>query len=256
MSGVMRFSSLGSGSKGNATLVEADDTCLLVDCGFSARELERRLALVQCDGARLTGVLVTHEHGDHIKGVWTLARRHKLPVYMTGGTAKIAEPPADVRLNLITPQQRFQIGSVDVLPVAVPHDAREPVQFVFTYAGLKLGVLTDLGHISSHVLACYQGCDGLLVEANHDPVMLADGPYPHTLKQRVGGDWGHLNNDQTAGFLKALEPRSLQALIVGHISQKNNALRVVQEVIDPVAALVPNVIYASQDDCVDWLALE
>ena len=252
----MRFSSLGSGSKGNATLVEAGDTCLLVDCGFSARELERRLALVQCDGARLTGVLVTHEHGDHIKGVWTLARRYRLPVYMTAGTAKKAQPPADVHLNLITPQQSFQIGNVDVLPVAVPHDAREPVQFVFTYAGLKLGVLTDLGHISPHVLTCYQGCDGLLVEANHDSAMLAGGAYPHTLKQRVGGDWGHLNNDQAAGFLKALEPHSLQALIVGHISQQNNALSIAQEVIDPVTAVVPKVIYASQDDCVDWLSLE
>lgn len=253
---MMRFASLGSGSKGNATLVEAGDTCLLLDCGFSARELERRLTMLQLDGTRLSGILVTHEHGDHIKGVWTLARRHKLPVYMTGGTAKVGAAPSDIDLHLITPQQCFQVGGIDVLPVAVPHDAREPVQFVFNYAGLKLGVLTDLGHISSHVLECYQGCDGLLVEANHDPAMLADGPYPYTLKQRVGGDWGHLNNAQTADLLKALEPRSLQALIVGHISQQNNALAVVQEAMVPVAQVVPEIIYASQDDCVDWLALE
>jgi len=252
----MRFASLGSGSKGNATLVEAGDTCVLVDCGFSARELERRLALLQLDGTRLTGILVTHEHGDHIKGVWTLARRHKLAVYMTAGTAKVAAAPTDVDLQLITPQQCFQVGGIDVLPVAVPHDAREPVQFVFNYAGLKLGVLTDLGHISAHVLACYQQCDGLLVEANHDSVMLADGAYPYALKQRVGGDWGHLNNEQTAGLLKALEPRSLQALIVGHISQQNNALSVVQEVMAPVTEVVPEINYASQDDCVDWLALQ
>ena len=256
MSVVMRFASLGSGSKGNATLVEAGDACLLLDCGFSARELERRLTMLQLDGARLSGILVTHEHGDHIKGVWTLSRRHKLPVYMTGGTAKVGAAPSDIDLHLITPQQRFQVGGVDILPVAVPHDAREPVQFVFNYAGLKLGVLTDLGHISSHVLACYQRCDGLLIEANHDATMLADGPYPYTLKQRVGGDWGHLNNDQTAGLLKAVEPRSLQALVVGHISQQNNALGVVQEVVAPVAKEVPQIIYASQDDCVDWLALE
>ncbi len=253
---MMRFASLGSGSKGNATLVEAGDTCLLLDCGFSARELERRLTMLQLDGTRLSGILVTHEHGDHIKGVWTLARRHKLPVYMTGGTAKVGAAPSDIDLHLITPQQCFQVGGIDVLPVAVPHDAREPVQFVFNYAGLKLGVLTDLGHISSHVLECYQGCDGLLVEANHDPAMLADGPYPYTLKQRVGGDWGHLNNAQTADLLKALEPRSLQALMVGHISQQNNALAVVQEAMVPVAQVVPEIIYASQDDCVDWLALE
>ena len=256
MSVVMRFASLGSGSKGNATLVEAGDACLLLDCGFSARELERRLAMLQLDGTRLSGILVTHEHGDHIKGVWTLSRRHKLPVYMTGGTAKVGAAPSDIDLHLITPQQRFQVGGVDVLPVAVPHDAREPVQFVFNYAGLKLGVLTDLGHISSHVLECYQGCDGLLVEANHDPVMLADGPYPYTLKQRVGGDWGHLNNEQAAGLISALEPRSLQALVVGHISQQNNALGVVQEVMAPVAKVVPQTIYASQDDCVNWLVLE
>jgi phosphoribosyl 1,2-cyclic phosphodiesterase len=253
---MIRFASLGSGSRGNATLVEAGDACLLLDCGFSARELERRLALLALDGTRLSGILVTHEHSDHVKGVWTLSRRHNLPVYMTGGTAKGSAAPSDIDLHLITPQQRFQVGGVDVLPVAVPHDAREPVQFVFQYAGLKLGVLTDLGHISSHVLECYQGCDGLLVEANHDPDMLADGPYPYTLKQRVGGDWGHLNNAQTAGLLKAVEPRSLQALVVGHISQQNNALAVVQDAMTSIAKVVPEILYASQDDCVDWLALE
>jgi len=253
---VMRFASLGSGSKGNATLIEAGDACLLIDCGFSARELERRLAMLQLEGARLSGILVTHEHGDHIKGVWTLSRRHKLPVYMTGGTAKVGAAPSDIDLHLITPQQPFQVGGVDVLPVAVPHDAREPVQFVFNYAGLKLGILTDLGHISSHVLECYQGCDGLLVEANHDPAMLADGPYPYTLKQRVGGDWGHLNNEQAAGLLKGIEARSLQALVVGHISQQNNALDVVRDAMAPVVKVVPQIIYASQDDCVDWLVLE
>ncbi len=253
---MMRFSSLGSGSKGNATVVEAGDDCLLLDCGFSARELERRLAMLKLDGTRLSGILVTHEHSDHIKGVWTLSRRYQLPVYMTGGTAKVAAAPADIDLHLVTPQQRFRVGGIDVLPVAVPHDAREPVQFIFNYAGLKLGVLTDLGHISSHVLECYQNCDGLLVEANHDLEMLADGPYPYSLKQRVAGDWGHLNNEQTADLLKAVEPHALQALVVGHISQKNNALGAVQAAMASIASEVPEIIYASQDDCVDWLVLE
>ncbi len=252
----MRFASLGSGSKGNATLVEAGDTCLLVDCGFSARELERRLALVQRDATQLSGVLVTHEHGDHIKGVWALARRYDLPVYMSGGTAKAAASVADIRLQLITPQRCFQIGNIEVLPVAVPHDAREPVQFVFSYEKLTLGVLTDLGHITPHVLECYRQCDGLLVEANHDEVMLANGVYPFPLKQRVGGDWGHLNNGQTADLLNALELRSLQVLMVGHISQQNNTLEVVRTMIEPVAEVVPQVLYASQDDCADWLVLE
>ncbi|MBL4780976.1 MAG: MBL fold metallo-hydrolase [Porticoccaceae bacterium] len=252
----MRFTSLGSGSKGNATLVEADDTCLLVDCGFSARELERRLVLVQREGSRLSAILVTHEHGDHIKGVWTLARRYQLTVYMSAGTARAVGAPGDVRLHLITPQQRFQVGAVEVLPVAVPHDAREPVQFVFNYAGLKLGVLTDLGHISAHVLACYQRCDALLVEANHDPAMLAAGSYPYALQQRVGGDWGHLNNGQTAALLDALEPGSLQVLMIGHISQQNNCLSAVERVMAPLTAALPQIVYASQDDCVDWLALE
>ena len=252
----MRFASLGSGSKGNATLVEAGDTCLLVDCGFSARELARRLALMGLDGTRLSGILVTHEHGDHIKGVWTLARRHQLAVYMTGGTARVADAPADIDLHLITPQQSFQVGGIDVLPVAVPHDAREPVQFIFNYTGLKLGILTDLGHISAHVQACYQGCDGLLVEANHDPAMLAEGAYPYSLKQRVGGDWGHLNNAQTLGFLNGLELGSLQTLVIGHISQQNNALNVVQGVMAPIVDRVTQILYASQDDCIAWLALE
>lgn len=252
----MRFAALGSGSKGNATLVEAGDTCLLVDCGFSLRELEKRMTCVGRSAEHLSGVVVTHEHGDHIKGVWTLAKRYNLPVYLSGGTAKAVEVPDAVDLHLIRPEQSFHLGGIRVLPVAVPHDAREPVQFVFECAGLKLGVLTDLGHVTPHVLASYDQCDALLVEANHDEAMLAGGDYPYSLKQRVGGDWGHLNNSQTAALLDALNLSSLQALMIGHISQQNNTLDVVRGVVGPLAMGVPRVVYASQDECVGWVSID
>ncbi len=252
---MIRFSSLGSGSKGNATLVEAGETRLLIDCGFSAREIEKRLALLACEADQLTGILLTHEHGDHARGVWVLAKRYNLPVYMSGGTAKALTASKTVALHIITQGLAFQVGAITVLPVAVPHDAREPLQFVFTYKGLKLGILTDIGHITPHVLRCYSACDGLLVEANHDAVMLAAGPYPHSLKQRVGGAWGHLNNAQTAALLAGLELSSLQILVVGHISQKNNAMALLKRVIEPVTERIPKVVYASQDEGTGWLAL-
>ena len=158
-------------------------------------------------------------------------------------------------LRLINAYTPFAIAGLAIEPVAVPHDAREPVQYVFSYQGLRLGVLTDLGSISPHVESCYQDCDALVLEANHDPAMLASGPYPPSLKLRVGGQWGHLSNQQAAGFLQRLDTGRLRHLVIAHISQQNNSLTLVRHVLEPVISGVANVVFACQDEGFGWLSL-
>ena len=250
-----RFASLGSGSRGNATMVEWCNGSLLIDCGFSVKEAELRLARLGKTAQDLTAILVTHEHSDHIKGVAALSRRYDIPVYMTPGTYHSKDLGELPQLNLIQAYAPFKLNGLQVNPVAVPHDAREPAQFVFEYAGLRLGILTDLGSITPHVEVAYQACDAMLLEANHDPSMLASGSYPPSLKQRVGGQWGHLSNQQAAGFLQRLDTERLQHLVVAHISQQNNSLDVARAALEPVTQSVKHVTYACQDQGFDWLAV-
>ena len=248
----IRFASLGSGSRGNGTLVEWRDQLLLIDCGFTIKEVERRISRLGHSAADVTAILVTHEHSDHLKGVAPLARKYKLPVYMTPGTFHSRDLGVLPNLNLIDGYQPFRLGNVEVLPVAVPHDAREPAQFVFQAEGKRLGILTDLGTISAHVEECFFDCDALLLEANHDPKMLAVGPYHFSLKQRVGGPWGHLSNQQAAGFLSRINTQRLEHLVVGHISQKNNTLELAQAMLAEVTHGIHRVEYACQDEGFGW----
>ncbi|MCV6627014.1 MAG: MBL fold metallo-hydrolase [Cellvibrionaceae bacterium] len=249
----MRFASLGSGSRGNATVVEAADQCVLIDCGFTIKETERRLALLGLAPLELSAILVTHEHSDHLKGVAPFARKHNLPVYMTPGTYHARDIGKLPQLELIENYQAFQLGELHITPVPVPHDAREPAQFILEAAGRRLGVLTDLGNISAHVENHFQACDALLLEANHDSMMLAMGPYPLSLKDRVGGPWGHLNNQQALRFLQQQDLSRLEQLVIAHISEQNNALEKVQEVFKPLAGEVSNIHYASQEEGFGWL---
>ena len=254
----MRLVSLGSGSKGNATLVESNNACLLVDCGLSVRELKRRMGEVNRQPEDLSGILLTHEHSDHRRGVLAVARKYSVSVYMTAGTAaamkgELSETEA---IEIVCGDNTLPIEDIGVTPVAVPHDAREPVQYLFASRGVTLGVLTDLGSITPHVLASYGRCDGLLLEANHDSAMLAEGPYPASLKRRIAGDWGHLSNGQTAALLEALDCSRLQGIVIGHISETNNAQARVEAQLDPYVAGIPAVHYASQEQVTDWLTLE
>lgn len=250
----MRFLSLGSGSKGNATLVEAGETRILVDCGFTRQDFQRRLAGRDLDPTDIDAVLVTHEHGDHAGGVGAIARGWQLPVYLTHGTAasgRVGKVPLSVTIE---PGQPFAIGDVIVEPVAVPHDAREPVQFVFSWQGIRLGILTDLGSVSRHVIERFGGCDALLLEFNHDLEMLQNGPYPPALKKRVGGDWGHLNNEQAVGFLDAADTSRLHTVVVGHISEQNNSVTQAAAALAGCSAVAGvRVVYAEQGNGFDWL---
>ncbi len=232
--GRLQFASLGSGSKGNATLVSDGETHLLVDCGFVLRETERRLAHFGLHPRQLDAVLVTHEHGDHIRGVGPLARRHGVAVYLTPGTwgsGRLGELPDR---HWITPQQRFAVKGLTIAPVTVPHDAREPVQFRVHGSDRCLGVLTDLGHPTEHVAEAFAGCDALVLECNHDVQMLAEGPYPPRLKRRVGGDWGHLANVQAAALLPRLGLDRLQHIVCSHLSEHNNRPELAREALVPL----------------------
>lgn len=251
----LRFASLGSGSRGNATLIESPNGLLLVDCGFTIKETVRRLALLGHQPEDLSAILVTHEHGDHISGVGPLARRYNIPVYLTHGTAQhksVAKLP--VR-ELIDTHDVFTVAGIEVTPVVVPHDAREPCQFVLTHEGKSLGVLTDLGSITPFVIERYQHCDALMLECNHDSRMLSMGPYPSSLKLRVGGQWGHLNNQQAANFLEAIEPQRLEHLVISHISEQNNTEQLAREAIASVYQHETGLLMAKQDEGFDWLAI-
>ncbi len=253
----MRFAPLGSGSKGNATLIEGGDTRLLLDCGFALAELERRLATLDVALDTLSAVLVTHEHGDHLRGVGTLARRYDLPVWMTTGTRRqgwrtgLPEPRC-----FSSHQGAFAIGAIRIHPFPVPHDAREPAQFVLEHAGTRLGVFTDAGGVTPHIVERLQDCDALMLECNHDQVMLAQGPYPPFLQARVGGAFGHLNNLQAADLLQRIDHGRLRHLIAAHLSEKNNTpVLACAALLEVAPALEDRLSVCSQDAACGWFEL-
>lgn len=251
----LQFASLGSGSKGNATLVKTDNVLLMVDCGFTVKETERRLQRLGHQPEDVDAVLVTHEHSDHIKGVGPFSRKYRTPVYATHGTALHDSLTNVANISIVNCHQSLQISGVDVSPVAVPHDAREPCQYLFSHRQKTFGLLTDLGSITSHVCERYSSCDGLMLESNHDSRMLAMGPYPHSLKQRVSGQWGHLNNQQAAQLLTQIQIEKLQHLVISHISEQNNTEQLAREAITAVYGEEKPLLLADQGQGLDWIEL-
>lgn len=251
----MRFASLGSGSRGNATLVEQDDTLLLVDCGFSLRETERRLLRLGCEPAQVTAILVTHEHSDHINGVALFARRHQIPVWLTAGTR--AACGAELSgARIFNGHAPFAVGAIEITPFPVPHDAREPAQFVFSNGAHRLGLLTDTGSLTPHIEQQLTACDALLLECNHDRAMLANGSYPPMLKARVGGNFGHLSNDQAAHLLRRIDCNRLQHIVAAHLSEKNNLPQLAVEALSTALDCSTEWIgIAQQDHGLDWRSL-
>lgn len=254
------FCCLGSGSKGNATLIKAGDAIFMIDNGFSIKYIEQAFAQRHIALSQLKAIFVTHEHSDHSQGVAALSNKYRLPVYATPGTfrsPKLASVKKPHQLSVDnTLSMDMDDGTVlDVLPVTVPHDALQACQFVFTYQHRRLGILTDLGSISAHVKQHFSRLDALLLEANHDLDMLQRGPYPASLKRRVSGDWGHLNNQQAFSFAEQHCVDRLSCLVIGHISEQNNSLDKVKETFAPLNAKVANVIYATQSDGFDWIPL-
>lgn len=253
----MRLATLGSGSRGNATLVESAGARVLVDCGFGRRETEQRLDTLGVEPGSLDAILLTHEHGDHVRGVGALARRHRIPVWSTAGTWRGAAAGEVSRLQIFSSHERgFRIGDLRVRPYPVPHDAREPSQFVLEGDGLSLGLLTDAGTVTPHAVAMLADCDALVLEFNHDPRMLRDGPYPPSLQARVGGDFGHLSNLQAAELLDRYDARALRRVVAAHLSEQNNAPERVRECLAGISADLDGRLWiASQDQPSGWLGL-
>lgn len=252
----LRFALLGSGSRGNAAVVECGDTRILLDCGFSARETLVRLGRLGRDGAGFAAILITHEHSDHAAGAAVCARRLRAPVWMTPGTFRAlgseADGLADVRL--FNPDEAFVIGDIEVRPFPVPHDAREPSQFVFSDGQARLGFLTDIGEATAEVEAMLDGCDALVLECNHDPGLLRDGPYPYPLKQRIAGGQGHLANQAAAELLARLDTSRLRHLVAAHLSQTNNRPELVRAALSRRLGCDPDwVQVADQQRGLSWV---
>jgi phosphoribosyl 1,2-cyclic phosphodiesterase len=253
----VKFASLGSGSKGNATIIDTESGCLMIDCGFSIKETARRLERVGKSPQDISAILVTHEHSDHWKGVLPFSSKFSIDVYATPGCYRAVNvsPSSSKLFKIVCSHTAFMINNVHVLPIPVPHDANEPVQYIFSYDQYRLGILTDVGNITPYIIQQYNNCTGLLVEANHDVELLQAGAYPKFLKDRVAGQWGHLNNDQTASFLSAIDQQSIQKLVIGHISQSNNNAARVKQAIENVFASSEKIIYANQNEGFDWVYL-
>ncbi len=250
----MRFALLGSGSEGNALVVQAGQTRVLLDCGFSLNEAMSRLARLGLQAEQLDGIVVTHEHGDHISGVARLARKFELPVWLTHGTLRTQDTAfSGLSVTEINPHLAFSIGDVQVQPYPVPHDAAEPVQYLFSDGTFKLGVLTDTGSSTPHIEATLSGCHALVLECNHDAGMLADGDYHYRLKQRVGGRYGHLNNEDAASLLARLDNSRLQHIVAAHLSRKNNAVELAVEALSrALGCTKERIAVATQDLGLDW----
>lgn len=251
----MRFASLGSGSRGNALIVEAGGTRVLLDCGFALRTTAEKLCQLGVSPDSLSAVLVTHEHSDHIAGVFKFARRYELPVFLTHGTHAAAprgkSPLPECRL--IDSHTPFAIGDFEIYPFPVPHDAREPVQYAFSSGEHRLGVLTDTGSITPHIVEVLRFCDALVLECNHDAALLAASDYPAMLKRRISGRFGHLDNAAAASFLRQIDTSRLQHLVAAHLSQENNRRELAVAALASALNCADEWIgVASQESGFDW----
>ncbi len=221
-----RITVLASGSKGNCVLFESNGTALLFDAGFSARELVRRMRCVGFEPDSLSAIFISHEHTDHVAGAGVLSRTYGLPIYATDGTLGAASRFLGKahETRTIRSGVAVRLGGVTVKPFSTTHDVAEPVGFVVESAGgaCRVGICTDLGVATRLVAAELSGANYLVLESNHDPALLRDGPYPWALKQRISSRHGHLSNRQAAGLLADLAHEGLEGVILAHLSEKNN----------------------------------
>jgi phosphoribosyl 1,2-cyclic phosphodiesterase len=253
----MRFASLGSGSKGNCLVVEADGTRVLLDCGLAPRETGRRLARLGLAPGELNAILVTHEHDDHAGQACVFAAQHGLPVYLTWGTRAALEEAGRTRdgaeLRVIDGRSALALDGLEVRPFTVPHDAREPVQFVMSDGGSRLGVLTDIGTSTPHVEAMLARCEALVLECNHELGLLWGGGYPKWLKERIAGPFGHLDNGAAERLLGALERGRLQHVVCAHLSAQNNRPELARAALARALGCGPDWVgVATQDEGFGW----
>jgi phosphoribosyl 1,2-cyclic phosphodiesterase len=258
----MRFCSLGSGSSGNALVVEAGSgtttSRVLVDCGFTLREFETRLARAGLAADDLDAVFVTHEHGDHVGAALALSRRHGLPLWMSRGTWRAvgrgSEPPP--QLNFVRDGETIAIGDLELRPFTVPHDAQEPLQLTCGDGARRLGILTDTGSCTGHLIGHLAACDALMLECNHDRTLLARSRYPASLKLRIAGGLGHLANDSAAEILGACLHQGLRHIVAAHLSRENNSPALASAALAAACgATARDILVADPTTGVGWLGL-
>lgn len=265
---MLRYKNMSSGSTGNATLVESANgsntkpSRVLVDCGMRLVRLLDLLAVANVQPCDIDAIFITHEHSDHIGCVTQLASRYNIPVWASSGTHAAlqdlqlklrAKQPSHTQLvpgfaslvRIASDTCTINVGDLQITPFTVPHDAREPLQLTCSDGDVKLGILTDLGHASRHVIDSIAGCNALLLESNHDEEMLSNSKYPAFLKARVGGDFGHLSNTQAAGLLSAVMHGQLRHVSAAHLSQQNNHPLLAQSALADVLGCLPADIFAA-----------
>ncbi len=258
----MRFCSLGSGSSGNALVIEARSGAttsrVLVDCGFSQRELQARLARAGLAIGDLDAIFITHEHGDHVGCAFALARRHGIPLWTSRGTWRaIGEPALGAGLlGFARDGEAISIGDLQLQPFTVPHDALEPLQLTCTDGHRRLGVLTDVGSSTAHLIAQLQGCEALVLECNHDRALLAASRYPASLKARIDGPHGHLANDSAAQILAQCHHPRLRHIVAAHLSEQNNRASLAAEALATACgARQIDIVIANAATGAEWLAI-
>ncbi len=259
----MRFCSLGSGSAGNAWVVESrcggSASRVLVDCGFSLREFDMRLARAGLAAEDIDAIFVTHEHGDHVGAALGLSRRHRIPLWMSRGTWRALgeEALSDDRLHFARDGEPIAIGALELRPFTVPHDAQEPLQLSCSDGARRLGILTDVGSCTAHLLAQLGGCDALALECNHDSEMLARSRYPASLKARIGGALGHLSNETAARILAQSDHAALRHVVAAHLSAENNTpAHAAEALAGACGGKAEDIIVATARGGTPWLALD
>ncbi len=255
----MRFTSLGSGSKGNSLLVSTEDgltsTTVMMDCGFGIREITRRLKRAGCEPADLSAIIVTHEHSDHAGSALTLAKRYRIPLWMSYGTFQsLGKDFSGIELNFCRDGDSFSVNDFQVNAFTVSHDAREPLQFSVNDGRVKFGMLTDTGQVTPHISSALEGCDALMIECNYDEQMLEKSAYPYYLKKRISSIYGHLSNYCAAEFLNQLDLSRLKTIIGAHLSQNNNLPELAKASIDAVVGEnTIDVAIATQEEGFGWI---
>ena len=255
----MRFKSLGSGSTGNATVVETTGprpVRLLIDCGFGLNQLTERLSKADLLPSDIDAIFITHEHGDHIGCAPALALKHGIPVWMSQGTYEaISSPDLKGLLRIANDSEMIDLQGLQLKPFTVPHDAREPLQLTCMQGSTKLGVLTDLGHTTAHVTHHLQHCNAMVLECNHDTNLLDNSSYPVFLKRRVGGAYGHLSNMAAAGIAAKCRHPNLQLVVAAHLSQQNNTPDLARESLSQALDAQTEIVIATPEDGCAWTQL-
>ena len=253
----MKFASLGSGSEGNALLVQVGQTTVMIDCGFGLKETINRCARLGLMPERIDAIIITHEHADHVGGAPGFARRFGIPVWLTFGTLSATESRWDgCTLRGFDSHDAFLVGEIEVLPFPVPHDAREPAQMTLTDGQRRLGVLTDVGETTPHIESSLSNCDALFLEANHCEDMLYRSSYPPRLKERIAGRYGHLSNAASAEILARIASSRLQRVVAAHLSRENNrALLAKDAFAAALGGTRDDIFVATQDEGLEWVTI-